>query len=91
MNYYVYVLRSIRNSKQYIGSTAKNPEMRLIEHNTGANTWTKQNRPFTLIYSETFSSRTEARKRENFLKSGQGLKWLDDNIRGEVSGRGGGG
>ncbi len=78
--YYIYVLRSLKSGKRYIGSTSKQPEIRLLEHNWGTNNWTSLHRPFTLIYAEVFTTRTDARKRENFLKSGQGRKWLDNNI-----------
>jgi len=46
--------------------------------NNGLNKFTSQNRPFRLIYSEEFSSKTEAIRREKFLKSGQGRKFLDN-------------
>jgi putative endonuclease len=83
MQFHVYVLRSLKNGKRYVGSTSKAVIERLAEHNSGnsgTNKWTKVNRPFELIHVEDFSSRTEARKRELFLKSGQGRKWLDENI-----------
>ena len=76
--FYVYVLRSQLNGKRYIGSTSTLPAQRLSQHNAGCNRWTRYNRPFHLIYVESFASRTEARQRENFLKSGQGRKWLDE-------------
>jgi len=82
MQFYVYVLRSTKNEKRYIGSTSKTPEIRLQEHNVGANRWTRINRPFIMVYSEEYSTNTEARRREIFLKSGQGRKWLDQNIPG---------
>ncbi len=56
-------------------------EKRLIEHNSGSNAFTRQNRPFVLIYTEEYSTKTEAIKREIFLKSGQGRKFLDKIIR----------
>jgi len=74
---YVYVLKSLKNGKRYIGSTELPPEERLKEHNYGANKFTKGNGPFTLIYQESHINKTEARKRENFLKSGVGRKYLD--------------
>jgi putative endonuclease len=80
MPFHVYVLVSLKNRKRYVGSTSKTALERLAEHNNGANKWTKANRPFELIHVEDFSSRTEARKRELFLKSGQGRKWLDEII-----------
>jgi len=73
----IYVLKSVRNRKRYVGSTGKDPKARLAEHNVGANAWTKANKPFILVYSEQYSSKTEALKREKFLKSGQGRKFLD--------------
>ena len=74
---YIYVLKSLKNNKRYIGSTSLSPEERLQQHNYGANKFTKGNRPFELIYQESYPNKTEARKRENFLKSGIGRKYLD--------------
>jgi putative endonuclease len=76
----VYVLKSLKNKKRYIGYTSKSTKEKLIEHNSGTNTFTRQNKPFVLIYSEEMESKNEALKREKFLKSGQGRKFLD-NIR----------
>jgi putative endonuclease len=78
--YFVYVLRSLKNNKRYIGQTSKDVLKRLREHSRGCNKWTRENRPFRLIHEEEFSTRSEAIKRERFLKSGQGRKWLDENI-----------
>jgi len=75
--YYVYVLRSRRNSKRYVGYTNKIPEERLQDHNTGSSTWTRQNGPFELIHSEQFSDKKSALKREKYFKTGAGRKFLD--------------
>ena len=75
--YYVYVLRSFKNKKRYVGSTKLFPEERLKQHNMGSNTWTKQNGPFELIYQEEYITVAVARKREIFLKNGVGRKYLD--------------
>jgi len=75
-----YVLRSLKNKKRYVGQTSKDVFKRLSEHNRNCNKWTKENGPFKLIHYEEFNSRSEAIKRERFLKSGQGRKWLDENI-----------
>jgi putative endonuclease len=79
--FYIYVLKSLKNGKRYVGSTSKTPEERVFEHNSGTNIFTRQNSPWELIYSESFATKSEALKREKFLKSGQGRKWLDENIR----------
>ncbi|PIR98098.1 MAG: endonuclease, partial [Candidatus Colwellbacteria bacterium CG10_big_fil_rev_8_21_14_0_10_42_22] len=57
------------------------PSIRLKEHNEGTNKWTRQNKPFELLYSESYKTNHEARKRESFLKSGQGRKWLDEHVK----------
>jgi putative endonuclease len=76
----VYVLRSLKNKKRYVGFTKKEPELRLREHNLGSSRWTKSNGPFKLIYRELYNDKTIALKRERFLKSGQGRKFLDQII-----------
>jgi putative endonuclease len=76
----VYILRSLKNKKRYIGYTSREILTRLKEHNNGHNKWTKANKPFIIIHTEDFPNKTSAIKRERFLKSGQGRKWLDENI-----------
>jgi putative endonuclease len=73
----IYVLKSLKNNKRYTGYTSKTPQERLREHNSGKNNFTRQNRPFVLVYNERYETKTEAMKREIFLKSGQGRKFLD--------------
>jgi len=73
----VYVLKSLKNSKRYISYTSKSIEERLKEHNSGCNKWTRENGPFEIFYTEEFTDKTNAIKRELFLKSGQGRKFLD--------------
>jgi putative endonuclease len=72
-------MRSKKNGKRYIGSTSKLPEDRIKDHNNGSNKFTRHNRPWNLLASEEFLTKNEALKREKFLKSGQGRKWLDDH------------
>ena len=70
--YYVYFLQSTKDGKFYIGQTAKNPKIRLDEHNAGFSRWTNQHRPFRLIYYEAFHCREDAEERERFYKLGIG-------------------
>ena len=79
--FYVYVLRSLKNRKRYIGSTKILPGERLKQHNQGSNVWTRQNGPFELLLEEQCMSMSEARKRENFFKSGVGRKFLDEKLK----------
>jgi putative endonuclease len=73
----VYVLRSLKNNKRYVGYTSKKASERLEEHNYGFSKWTGANKPFIIIHTENYLDKTSAIKREKFLKSGQGRKWLD--------------
>lgn len=54
--YYVYVLRSLRDGKFYVGYTA---ELRrgLQEHKSGGSVSTKKRLPFNLLYYTIFSSK----------------------------------
>jgi len=52
--------------------------IRLKAHNTGKVKFTKGHRPWEIIYTEEFASRSEARKRELFFKSIDGYKWLKE-------------
>ena len=75
--YSIYVLRSLKNGKRYVGFTSKGPNIRLKEHNKGSNDWTSQNKPFVLVYTEEYNSKKEATARERFLKTSGGRKYLD--------------
>ncbi|MBI4722130.1 MAG: GIY-YIG nuclease family protein [Candidatus Stahlbacteria bacterium] len=74
---YVYVLWSSKLKKRYIGS-CHDLEKRMKEHNRGKQKFTKSGTPWKLVYSEEFDNYSEARKREMFLKTGAGRKYLDN-------------
>jgi putative endonuclease len=73
--YFVYVLKSEENGRFYIGSS-ENPDRRLDEHNSGKVKSTKSFRPWKRIFLEEHSSRSDAIRREKYLKSGWGRKVL---------------
>jgi len=73
--YYVYVLKSQKDNKLYTGHT-ENLKRRLSQHNSGKVKSTSTRRPFILVYSETFPTRSEARWKERFLKTAWGKKQL---------------
>jgi len=76
--YSVYILRSRRNCKRYVGFTGKDVQERLKEHNSGSCRWTSRNGPFDLVYTDKFSTKEEAKEFEKFFKSGQGRQCLDE-------------
>jgi putative endonuclease len=73
--YYVYILKSEKDGRFYYGSTG-DINKRLAEHNSGKVKSTKGRRPFILHYFERLKTRSDAVKRERFLKSIPGYVWL---------------
>jgi putative endonuclease len=71
MSYFVYVLKSEKDNKHYIGCTS-NIEKRLAFHNAGLQRSTRPRIPFLLIYYEEFATKQEALKREIYIKSLKG-------------------
>ncbi len=80
--YTVYVLYSESYDKIYIGYTS-NLEQRLLSHNHLAKKgYTVRFRPWTLVISENFATKTEALKRERSLKSAGGRRYIWEVIKG---------
>ncbi|MFA6325129.1 MAG: GIY-YIG nuclease family protein [Candidatus Paceibacterota bacterium] len=73
--YIVYVLRSIKFSKSYVGFT-DNLDRRLKEHNLGKNNFTKRYVPWKVVYTEKYDNLSEAVKREKSLKTTTGRRFL---------------
>ncbi|OGG01951.1 hypothetical protein A2W14_01455 [Candidatus Gottesmanbacteria bacterium RBG_16_37_8] len=73
--YWVYVLRSIKDKKYYIGQT-NNIDVRFIKHNNGKVKSTKSRLPLELIFSKEFNTRSEAIRTEKRLKGYKNSKYL---------------
>ena len=73
--FYVYVIRSVSSGKHYIGQT-NNIRRRLDEHNFGKGRYTNNRGPWKVVYKEQFDTRSEAMRREKFLKSGKGRELM---------------
>jgi len=63
------------NGRLYIGYTEDIAE-RLNSHNSGKVRSTKAYKPYLIAYKEEYENKTEARKREIFLKSGKGREFI---------------
>ena len=77
--WYVYVLRSLKDGKLYIGKTA-DLRKRFDEHNSGKSLSTQSRRPFELLYYEAFADKTDCGREELFLKSGIGRESLHHRL-----------
>jgi len=75
MPFYVYILKSTTYNKRYIGS-CEDLRIRLKRHNTGKVKSSKAYKPYNIIYTEEFPSRSEAVKRERFFKTLDGYNFL---------------
>jgi putative endonuclease len=77
--YYCYILFSHRLDKYYIGSTG-DLSGRLRRHNSAHKGFTGSGKPWKLVYSESFSEKSLALKREMELKSWKNRKKLEELI-----------
>lgn len=73
--YYVYLLFSQKDRQFYIGYT-NNLERRMKEHFEGKTPSTKNRLPVVLIYHETYLKWSDAKRREKYLKGGNGHRQL---------------
>lgn len=71
----LYILR-LNNNTHYTGIT-KNLVRRMIEHNTGQSKSTRRHLPITLIHTESFESRKEARRKEVYIKNMGAKRYLN--------------
>lgn len=67
MNYDVYIIQSQLDSSYYIGYS-NNVQLRLERHNLGLTKSTKAKRPWKIVYSEHYDSKTKALQREREIK-----------------------
>ncbi|MBT3242144.1 MAG: GIY-YIG nuclease family protein [Bacteroidetes bacterium] len=74
-SYYLYILYSEKLDRYYTGSAA-DPHKRLLRHNEGATKSTKPGRPWKIVYHEEYPSRSEAVKRENYIKRMKSRKFI---------------
>ena len=67
MEFKVYILQSQLDGSYYIGYTT-DLEKRLSNHNSGKSNYTSKKIPWKVVYSENFATKSEALRREKFLK-----------------------
>lgn len=78
--FYVYILESLKDGNRYIGYT-KDLRKRMKEHNSGGSFSTVYRRPLRLIYYEACLSENDARRREGYLKTTGGRRFLAKRLR----------
>jgi putative endonuclease len=84
--YYVYLLKSTKNSATYIGYT-NDLKKRLLLHNQGKVFSTTKQKPWILIYYEAFFDKSDATGREKALKQdGRSKTWLKKRLEKSLKG-----
>lgn len=83
--HYVYVLRSSKDNKNYVGYT-KNLKLRFDEHKKGRVASTKNRRPLKLIYYEACIDQQDATHREKYLKTYHGKMFLKNRLKSYLTG-----
>ncbi|TSC52983.1 MAG: putative endonuclease [Parcubacteria group bacterium LiPW_39] len=68
MEFFVYILFSLKDRMLYVGQT-NNLKERFAEHNNGKVKSTKSRIPLIILHKEIYTNRTEAIRREKYLKS----------------------
>ena len=77
--YFVYVLFSDKDRQLYVGYT-NNLKRRLGEHQSGKSIATRNRLPVKLIYFEGYIKWSDAKRREKYLKGGNGRGQLKIQI-----------
>jgi len=80
MFFYTYVLESIKDKKRYIGFTI-NLKKRVQEHQKGLSFATKPRLPMKLIYFEACTNKEDAKRREEYLKTTRGRRFLAKRLK----------
>jgi len=78
--FYVYVLKSLKDGKFYIGFT-EDVKRRIKDHNSGKVLSTQKRKPFKLLYYEAHLSKKDALRRENYFKTTKGKTTLRQMLR----------
>ncbi len=82
---YVYVLQSEVDRQFYVGFTG-DLRARIEAHNSGRVPSTKKRVPLELIYWEGCLDQSDATRREKYLKSAWGKRYIKNRLRAYLMG-----
>jgi len=82
---YVYVLRSVSDDNLYTGCT-RDLRTRLALHTAGQVPSTRHRRPLELIYYEACLNERDAFRREKYLKTTYGRRYIKTRCRSHFTG-----
>ncbi len=76
MNFYLYITYSVSLDRFYVGYTS-DLEKRLFGHNNGVSEYTSKASDWELKYTEAYSTRELAMKREKEIKKKKSRKYIE--------------
>ena len=79
-----YILQLAKSGRFYIGHT-EHIAKRLLRHNSGEVTATKNKGPWIVVYKESFETRSQAVERELEVKSKKSRKYIEALIIGTAT------
>lgn len=85
MYYYVYVLVSEKDGNKYVGYTS-DLKGRLVSHNEGRVRSTRNRLPMKLVYFEGCLDREDATRREKYLKTAWGKRYIRNRLEHYLTG-----
>ncbi len=83
MGYFLYILKSKVLDKFYVG-ISQNPRLRLGYHNTIEKGFTSRYRPWEIVYTQEFRSKSEALAVEQKIKRWKSKKMIERIIDGDI-------
>jgi putative endonuclease len=83
--FYVYVLKSEKDGHNYVGFTG-DLRKRLKEHEKGKVKSTANRQPLKLIYFDACLNQQDATKREKYLKSSWGKRYIKGRLANYLTG-----
>ncbi|MFA6185972.1 MAG: GIY-YIG nuclease family protein [Phycisphaerae bacterium] len=79
--FYTYVLKCEKTGTFYTGCT-NDLKQRIEQHTKGKVCYTKHRLPIKLIYSEACLNKDDAYRRERYLKTGIGKRYIKNRLKG---------
>ena len=83
--YYIYILQSLKDKQFYVGYTI-DLKSRIDKHNKGLVPSTKNRLPFKLLYYEACMNKDDAIKREKYLKTSWGKRYIKNRLKNYLTG-----
>jgi putative endonuclease len=83
MGWSVYILKSERIDKYYVGQSA-DPDRRLMYHNTVEKGFTSRYRPWEIVYRTECETKEQAREIESRIKKWESRIMIEKLIEGKI-------